>query len=345
MRDFSLKLLHFGFLAARIIPLDHNRNDSIIVFALIHGGTMQRLKSNFLFLTRYIRNLRGGSQPILAEASDGLLYVIKYINNLQGPNLLFNESAGSELFHANALAVPNWMPIFISDSFLDHNPDSWMQTPTGRLRPVSGLCFGSRFLGGDDIRILEILPGTSFLRVRNRESFWLAWMIDICANHADNRQAIFDEDAEGWLNAHFVDSGHLFGGPKGELHLPFLASRYLDPRIYQSISSKQQRNIRAVAGSIDMDQLWQRIHTLSDDWTTAALFESFAECLDKLSNANLLRNILDTMVDAVQRTGEFEQDRQQNGRKLPEKILYIGVQAAGGERRRIAGRFDYPACA
>lgn len=301
---------------------------------------MKNLRTHFLFLTRYIRNLHGGSQPILAEASDGLLYVVKFINNLQGPNLLFNESAGSELFRANALAVPVWKPIFISDSFIDHNPDSWMQTPTGSLRPVSGLCFGSRFLGGDDIRLLEILPGTSLLQVRNRESFWQAWLVDICANHVDNRQAIFDEDVKGGLHAHFVDSGHLFGGPKGELHLPFQASRYLDPRIYKSISSKQQCDIRKAAGSIDVDQLWRRIHALSDDWTTATLFDSFAECLDKLTNAELLRNVLDTIVNATQRTKEFERDKQQNGRKPPGKVLCIGVQGAGGERRLVASRID-----
>jgi hypothetical protein len=183
------------------------------------------------------------------------------------------------------------------------------------------------------------------MRVRSRENFWLAWMIDICANHADNRQAIFTEDAGGGLNANFVDFGHLFGGPKGELHLPFLASRYLDPRIYQSISLKTQHDIRTVAVSIEADQLWQRVHALSDDWTTAALFESFAESLDKLSNANLLRNVFDTMVDAFQRTGKFEQDKQHNGRKPPEKVLCHGVQATGVERRLITGRSGNPACA
>jgi hypothetical protein len=310
---------------------------------LVDEAIMKNPDRTFLFLTRYIRNLRGGSQPILAEASDGLLYVVKFINNLQGPNLLFNESAGSELFHANALAVPSWKPIFISDSFLDHNPDSWMQTPRGRLRPVSGLCFGSHFLGGDGVRLLEILPGSSFMRVRSRESFWLAWLIDICANHADNRQAIFAEDAEGGLNANFVDSGHLFGGPKGELHLPFLVSRYLDPRIYQSISSQQQRDIRKAAGFIDVDRLWLRIHTLSDDWTTPALFESFAESLDKLSNANLLRNVMDTMVDASQRAQEYERDKQQNGRKLTAKVLCPGVQAARVEWQHVTSRVGYPA--
>jgi hypothetical protein len=300
---------------------------------------------DFTRLTRFIRNLRGGSQPILAEASDGLLYVVKFTNNLQGPNLLFNESAGSELFRACDLAVPSWKSVFVSDSFLDNNPDCWMQTPDGRLRPDSGLCFGSRFLGGDGIRLLEILPGTSFKRVRNHESFWLAWVIDICAKHADNRQAIFVENAEGWLDAHFVDHGHLFGGLKGELRMHFQASRYLDPRIYQYVSSKQRRYFQTIAGSIDMDQLWQRIQALPNDWITAAALRSFAECLDRLSDVMLLQKILDTMADALQRAGGFERNEQQNGRKPPRKVLHLGVRATEMERRLVAGRVDHLACA
>ena len=85
--------------------------------------------------------------------------------------------------------------------------------PERRLRPASGLCFGSRFLGGNDKRLLEVLPGSSFKLVRIRVSFWLAWLIDVCADHVDNRQAIFVEYAGGWLDAHFIDHGHLFGGP------------------------------------------------------------------------------------------------------------------------------------
>ena len=302
---------------------------------------MKALGTDSILVTRYIRNLRGGSQPILAQASDGLLYVVKFTNNLQGANLLFNEGAGSELFRACGLAVPSWKPLFVGDSFLDQNPDCWMQTPEGRLRPDSGLCFGSRFLGGDGIRLLEILPGTSFNRVRNRENFWLAWMIDICANHADNRQAIFVEDAEGWLEAHFVDHGHLFGGSKGEQRLHFQASRYLDPRIYQCISLQQRRYFQTIAGSIDVDQLWRRIHALPSDWKTVAALKSFAECLDMLSNAKLLRNILDTMADALLRTGEFERNQHQDGRKTPREVLCLGIQAEGIAQRLIASRVNY----
>jgi len=58
------------------------------------------------------------------------------------------------------------------------------------------MCFGSRYLGGEGMRLLEILPGNSFKRVQNHQSFWQAWMIDICAGHVDNRQAIFLEGAQ-----------------------------------------------------------------------------------------------------------------------------------------------------
>src|SRR5208337_4281241 len=152
---------------------------------------MPVLENEIANLTEYIRNLRGGSQPILALASDGFLYVVKFLNNPQGPNVLFNEIAGSELYRACGLAVPEWRSLLLSDSFIDKNPESWMQTPEGRLRPTAGLCFGSRFMVGDGKRLIEFLPRSSFRRVRNRTSFWLAWLIDVCAEHTDNRQAIF----------------------------------------------------------------------------------------------------------------------------------------------------------
>jgi hypothetical protein len=86
---------------------------------------------------KFVCNLRGGSQPILVEASDGLLYVAKFTDNLQGPNLPFNESIGSELYRACGLAVPLWKPLLVTDDFLDQNPGCWLQTAAGRLRPDS----------------------------------------------------------------------------------------------------------------------------------------------------------------------------------------------------------------
>jgi len=254
---------------------------------------------------------------------------VKFTNNLQGPNLPFNESIGSELYRACGLAVPEWKPLMVTDSFLDQNPDCWMQTPEGRLRPASGLCFGSRFLGGDGVRLLEILPGTSFKRVRNRASFWLAWLIDICARHIDNRQAIFVEDAGGWLDAYFVDHGHLFGGPKKGEVPHFQASRYLDPRIYPDTSAEQVRNFYKIAGFLNQDQLWQRAQALPDDWKTASAVDSFSQCLTALSTTKLLQGILDAMLDCHQRTNGYERNEHQTGAKPPTSVLRFGVQAEG----------------
>ena len=194
----------------------------------------------------------------------------------------------------------------VTDAFLDRNPDCWMQTPVGRLRPDSGPCFGSRFLGGDGIRLLEILPGTSFNLIRNHQSFWLAWLIDICACHADNRQAIFIKDDAGWLDAYFVDHGHLFGGPKGELRRKFEASRYLDPRIYQSASSQQLLSFQKIARDLDVDKLWKSAQILPDNWKTSSALKGYAECLNRLSTSQLLQNIVDTMVEAHRQANRRE---------------------------------------
>lgn len=297
------------------------------------------------FVTRCVRKLRGGSQPILAQASDGLFYVVKFTNNPQGANLAFNESIGSELYRACRLAVPAWKPLLVTDAFIDKNRDCWIESPEGRLRPDSGLCFSSRFLGGDGIRLLEILPGASFKRVRNYMSFWLAWLVDICVQHTDNRQAIFLEDGAGWLNAFFIDHGHLFGGPKGEQRLNFRASRYLDLRIYQSVSLRELLSFQNVVSRLDVDQLWRRVQTLPDDWKTASTLSGLMECLNRLSNAKLLQNIVDSMMDAQQQTNENGKFKRQSREKPLNPILCLGIQGGGLEHRSVAKSCGRAACA
>ena len=85
---------------------------------------------------QYIRKLRGGSQPILVRADDGLVYVVKFSNNLQGPNLPFNEALGTELFRVAGFNVPKWRLVEVSDDFIDRNPSCWMETECGKLRLI-----------------------------------------------------------------------------------------------------------------------------------------------------------------------------------------------------------------
>jgi hypothetical protein len=290
---------------------------------------MFALGKDSAFVTHYVRTLRGGSQPILARASDGLLYVVKFANNLQGPNLLFNESAGGELYRACGLRVPEWKPLEVTDSFLDKNPDCWIQTPERRLRPASGLCFGSLFLGGDGKRLFEILPGSMFTRVRNQVSFWLAWLVDVCVDHVDNRQAVFVENSDGWLDAFFLDHGHLFGGPKADSKSHIRASCYLDRRIYGQVPSEALLNFQNVLQALDVDKLMQRIEAIPAEWSHASARESFERCLEKLKVASHVQQVIDEITDDLDRRTETESGISGRERKPPSAVLCLGLQGAG----------------
>jgi len=288
---------------------------------------MLTLQKNTIFVTRHIRKLRGGTQAVLAEASDGHLYVVKFNCNLQGANLPFNESVGSELYQALNLPAPAWMPVLVRDSFLDKNPCCRMLTVEDSIRPDAGMCFASRYLGEGGDRLLEILPGGSFKRVHNHASFWLAWLVDICAGHTDNRQAIFVEDRTGWLNAVFLDHGHMFGGPHGDEQRHFLASRYLDPRVYQDLAPQAIEEFRNRVGQLDVEKLWNQIHTLPEEWKTASALAAMTQCLNRLSDTQLLRNVFDTMVDAQHQVNQRERKAlHTQKRKAAASVLRDGIK-------------------
>lgn len=255
-----------------------------------------------LYIVRYIRKLCGCTQSILAEGSDGRLYVVKFANNPQGPNIPFNESVGSELYRACGLTVPEWKPLLVTNSFLESNPACWIAMPTSRLVPNAGWCFGSRFLGSEGKRLLEILPGSSIARVRNVWNFWLAWLVDICADHADHRQALFEERPDGRLSTVFIDHGHLFGGPHGIQKCGPRVSRYLDARIYRDLSSKNIATIQDRLKSLKVDLLWQQTLNLPDEWRTKTALDSFSECLGRLSSVALVQTLVDEVIEVHNRS-------------------------------------------
>jgi hypothetical protein len=246
-------------------------------------------------VTKFIRRLRGGSQAALVEASDGHRYAIKFNNNLQGPNIAFNEAMGTELFRMCNLPVPDWKPLLVTTKFLKANPECRIETPTGCLRPASGLCFGSLFLGGEGPRLFEILPETSFVKIRNRMSFWQAWVLDVSARHADNRQAIFVEQASRELQAVFIDHGHLFGGPDGTGHPTPIASRYLDPRVYPILSDPEVKKLKTMQ-PVNTDQLWKYAESLPDEWRTTSALNSLALSLSRLSSQQSLSACLELVI-------------------------------------------------
>src|SRR6267154_6508568 len=98
---------------------------------------------------QFIRKMRGGSQPALIRCDDGKLYVVKFFNNPQGPNVLANEVLGNELLNALNLPTPRWKTVFISRSFIEKNTEISFETHAGHSSIETGLHFGSEFLGDE----------------------------------------------------------------------------------------------------------------------------------------------------------------------------------------------------
>jgi hypothetical protein len=310
---------------------------------------MVALGKDLSLVSQYIRSLRGGSQPFLAQATDGFQYVVKFANNLQGPDVLFNECAGNELYRACGLLVPEWKLLWVSDSFLDRNRSCWIQTPAGRLRPAAGFCFGSLYLGLNGKRLLEILPGSMLKRVRNRCDFWLAWLIDVCAEHVDNRQAIFGEDADGRLDAHFIDHGHMFGGPTTDLKKvlrdscirDFRAPCYLDRRIYGETPSEELRKFQQALRAMDFDKLRQRIEAIPAEWSPTLAHENIERCLQKLATGSHVQHVIDEITDDLEQRTETQSGNSGIERKPPSAVLRRGLHGAGFGQ----GRAHLPHCA
>ena len=250
-------------------------------------------------LTLTVRKLRGGSQPVLAVADDQQQYVVKFHNNPQGRNVLWNEAAGSMLYRALGLPTPAWKPLRVSTAFLRAHRNCWLETPSGLRCPADGLCFGSLYQASMG-KLLEILPSVLLSRIGNRESFWLAWLIDACAHHTDNRQALFlSRGEETELTTVFIDHGNLFAGACGAVKTTFLASRYLDRRVYQVNSARSLTGVARRIQFLDVDGLWREVQTLPAEWKTASAASAFAACLDRLADREHVRNLLEGMLEAT----------------------------------------------
>lgn len=259
----------------------------------------------------FIGRLRGGSQPILVQATDGYLYVVKFQDNPQGPNVLFNEALGSALFEACGLRVPSWGVLEVSNGFLDRHPECWFWTGKQYRRPRAGWCFASRYQGMGETPALEILSRSQFSRVRRREDFWKAWFLDILGENCDHRQTLFLRDESGELDPVFFDHGHLFGGPDGSATPKLLASRYLDSRIYEELGMESCHQIVHILESLHLEKLHRIVASLPQEWITPSAIGQFHQLLVRLSDGSLIANISDYLRNSSYHvSGELSEQRK-----------------------------------
>ena len=97
-------------------------------------------------VTRYIAPLReGGSLPALAEADDGLKYVVKFRGAGHGTKMLIAELVGSLVAEELGFAVPEMVFVELDEAFGRTEGDEEIQD---LLKASRGLNLGQFFLSG-----------------------------------------------------------------------------------------------------------------------------------------------------------------------------------------------------
>lgn len=219
------------------------------------------------------RKLRGGSQSLLARGSDGRLYVLKMAGNPQGRTVLANEALASMLCRRLGLPVADWAYVRISDELLDANPHLWWELPEGSVRPKAGLAFGSVVIHQEDgTPANEILPSSWVGRLSNREDFAGMLFFDLWTGARDARQAVFlSSEGSRAVRAVFIDHGHCFGGPDGELkdETCWARAMHLHKPVYEGLFQQRRFNAwKQAIQNITTEEIHAFLGQIPQEWLT-----------------------------------------------------------------------------
>ncbi len=226
------------------------------------------------------RKLRGGSQSLLARGSDGRLYVLKMAGNPQGRTVLANEALASMLAQRLGLPVADWAYVRVSNELLDANPHLWFELPEGSVRPQAGLAFGSVVIHQEDgTPANEILPSSWVSRLSNREAFAGMLLFDLWTGARDARQAVFT-CAEGSraVRAVFIDHGHCFGGPNGELldETCWARAMHMHKPLYEGLLQQRRfQHWKQAIQDISIEELQSYLGLIPQEWLT----QKWQECV------------------------------------------------------------------
>jgi hypothetical protein len=187
---------------------------------------------------RFVRKMRGGSQPHLIQAEDGNCYVVKFKDNPQHRRVLVNEWIATGLMQHMSIATPGCALIEVTEEFLSANPGVYISRPTGHSTPSLGAHFGSRFPGDPETAVVhDVLPSVCLKNLQNASDFVGALVLDLWLSNNDTRQAIFSRTAGNGrpsrYSAFMIDNGYCFNGPRWELKTSKLAPLYFDTGVYE----------------------------------------------------------------------------------------------------------------
>ncbi|HEV2273322.1 MAG TPA: HipA family kinase [Acidobacteriaceae bacterium] len=234
-----------------------------------------RTRPRTAFADVFIRRMGGGGQSTLVGTSEGDFYVVKFANGPQGPNTIFNEAFGTILALHLGLPMPDWSPVYLSQSLIRRNAAFSFETGSGTRAVSPGLHFGSKFvLGSRDDEVYDVVPHTWMERLENAHFFAGALLLDLWAENVDLRQVLFLEGSESrTLSAIFIDQGHMFGGPFGNKRIKVDHSNlYYQRNIYKrAFDDGYVRNFLFRIEAMNENILQALLERVPLEWRTATL--------------------------------------------------------------------------
>jgi hypothetical protein len=248
----------------------------------------QHCSNAILSANKYIRKMKGGSQSIFVQANDGKYYVVKMKDNPQGVNTLANELLGSLMAKSVGLPVAEGKGIYLSDSFIDSYTDLWFDLPSGRRRPDKGMHFGSLFVGqpSGQSRPTEYISPSRVNLITNRDAFLGMYILDVWANHQDNRQAILRRASDELTQeAFFIDHGHMFGGPEWDFKECPGVAFHLEMAVYSDLWQDEQiaswiSHFQTVVPEV----LTSVAHSMPSQWYKGEIAELIGRLAERLAN-------------------------------------------------------------
>jgi hypothetical protein len=184
--------------------------------------------------------MSGGAQAHLIEATDGITYVVKFLNNPQHRRIVINEWITSMILGHLGISTPASVIINIAPNFIRNNPEVYLQIRSGQSPPSRGPHFGSQFLGeSNQIAFYPYLPSTAVGSVANISHFCGVLVVDKWLGNTDSRQVVFNK-VPGVHSPSFVaqmiDNGNVFDGGNWRFEDSPLRGPYFG-KVYEQVRS------------------------------------------------------------------------------------------------------------
>src|SRR6266851_3223316 len=133
-----------------------------------------------------------------------------------------------------------------------------------------------------------------------RADFLGIYIFDVWANHRDHRQAVFStRQTNRAINAHFIDNGHLFGGPHWDFRDKPGAAMCLDRNLYTTTWQESDVDAWISRFETSIPQSLSRVtQQVPQDWYNGNIDELISCLLFRLSD---LSNLFQLEVEHNQR--------------------------------------------